>query len=309
MREQRGALPRTAPVFRIIRDAAGIEPEAATLDRDRAAQRLRNYKSAARRLDQHGALRDGLTIDQAAAAIFTIGHPETYRTLVLDGNWDDRRWATWAQATLETALDARIAEEAGASSLAWFALFAVLLLAFNLASVLMFSPAGQPRVRVPFSPYFVSQVQAGRVASIRSTGDAIEGTFKSSVRYPTGDTKATPTTLFATEVPAFWNKRSVDRTAAGARGPDQRPVHDTGHAAARLAPLGLRSNAVDRGGDHPAHAPGCHPPKRSLCSPRPTGPRSSTRHSYAQADSTVASPCSHRTGSVVGRFSRCTRAS
>jgi cell division protease FtsH len=86
-----------------------------------------------------------------------------------------------------------------------FALFAVALLAFNLASVLLFSPAGQPRVRVPFSPYFVSQVQAGRVASIRSTGDVIEGTFKSSVRYPTGDTKATPTTLFATEVPAFWN--------------------------------------------------------------------------------------------------------
>lgn len=101
-------------------DAAGIDPEAATLDRDRAAQRLRNYKSTARPLDQHGALRDGLTIDQAAAAIFTIGHPETCRTLVLDGNWDDRQWATWAQATLETALDARIAEEASAASLAWF---------------------------------------------------------------------------------------------------------------------------------------------------------------------------------------------
>lgn len=86
-----------------------------------------------------------------------------------------------------------------------FALFAVVLLIANLASVLLLSPAGQPRVKVPFSPYFVSQVQAGRVASIRSTGDAIEGTFKSSVRYPTGDTKATPTTLFATEVPAFWN--------------------------------------------------------------------------------------------------------
>jgi cell division protease FtsH len=86
-----------------------------------------------------------------------------------------------------------------------FAVFVLVLLAVNLASFLLFSPAGQPRVKVPFSPYFVSQVQAGRVASIASTGDAIEGTFKSAVRYPTGDTKATPTTLFATEVPAFWN--------------------------------------------------------------------------------------------------------
>jgi hypothetical protein len=76
-------------VFRIIRDAAGIDAEAATLDRDRdrAAPRLRNYEIAAQLLDQRGALRDGLTIDQAAATIFAIGHPETYRTLVLDGSW------------------------------------------------------------------------------------------------------------------------------------------------------------------------------------------------------------------------------
>jgi cell division protease FtsH len=86
-----------------------------------------------------------------------------------------------------------------------FALFALALLAVNLASVLFFSPAGQPRVKVPFSPYFVSQVEAGRVASIASTGDSIHGTFKSAVLYPTGDAKATATTLFATEVPAFWN--------------------------------------------------------------------------------------------------------
>ena len=86
-----------------------------------------------------------------------------------------------------------------------FALFVAVLLAANLASVLLFSPAGQPRVKVPFSPYFLSQVQARRVASIVSTGNTIEGTFKSAVRYPTGDTKATATTLFATEVPAFWN--------------------------------------------------------------------------------------------------------
>src|SRR5580692_2341788 len=37
-----------------------------------------------------------------------------------------------------------------------FALFALVLLAVNLVSFLWFSPAGQPRVKVPFSPYFVS---------------------------------------------------------------------------------------------------------------------------------------------------------
>ncbi len=86
-----------------------------------------------------------------------------------------------------------------------FVWFVVGLLAFNLASVFLFSHGGQQRVKVPFSPYFLSEVQAGQVASIASKGDTIQGTFKSQERYPPTDAKATPTTLFATEVPSFWN--------------------------------------------------------------------------------------------------------
>src|SRR5579859_7700459 len=79
-----------------------------------------------------------------------------------------------------------------------FVLLALMLLVLNLGSVLLLSPRGQPRVKVPFSPYFVSEVQAGQVASIASTGDTIQGTFKAAVRYPGTDAKAVPTTLFAT---------------------------------------------------------------------------------------------------------------
>jgi cell division protease FtsH len=86
-----------------------------------------------------------------------------------------------------------------------FIWFAVAVLAFNLASVFLLSPGGQQRVKVPFSPYFLSAVQAGRVASIESKGETIQGTFKSRVSYPPTDAKATPTTLFATQVPSFWN--------------------------------------------------------------------------------------------------------
>ena len=99
-----GALPRTAPVFRIIREAAAADPEIAVLERRRAAQRLGNYRHAAQLLADRDALRPGMTIDAAAAAIFAIGHPETYRALVLDGDWHDDAWATWLQATLEAAL-------------------------------------------------------------------------------------------------------------------------------------------------------------------------------------------------------------
>jgi AcrR family transcriptional regulator len=100
----RNALPRTAPVFRIIREAAAADAEIAALERGRSAQRLRNYQQAAQLLADRNALRPGMTIESAAAAIFAIGHPETYGTLVVDGNWDDDTWANWVQATLEAAL-------------------------------------------------------------------------------------------------------------------------------------------------------------------------------------------------------------
>ncbi len=100
----RGALPRTAPVFRIIREAAAADPEIAALERARAAQRLSNYRQAATLLAERGALRSGVTIDQAAASIFATGHPEAYRALVVDGDWNDDDWAGWLQATLESAL-------------------------------------------------------------------------------------------------------------------------------------------------------------------------------------------------------------
>jgi hypothetical protein len=100
----RGALPRTAPVFRIIREAAVSDPEIAVLERDRAAQRLRNYRQAAQLLEDRDALRPGLTLDAAAAAIFALGHSETYRVLVVDGDWDDDAWADWLQATLAATL-------------------------------------------------------------------------------------------------------------------------------------------------------------------------------------------------------------
>jgi cell division protease FtsH len=91
-------------------------------------------------------------------------------------------------------------------------LFFIVLLALNWLSVLVFQPAGQPRVKVPFSPYFLNQLNDGQVSSISATSGAINGTFKAKVRYPTNDTKATPTTLFSTQVPSFWNTNELTET-------------------------------------------------------------------------------------------------
>jgi cell division protease FtsH len=90
-----------------------------------------------------------------------------------------------------------------------FWIFVLALLALNWASVLISRPAGQPRVKVPFSPYFLRQLQAGEVKSISSKNDTIEGIFATKLRYPPSDPKATPTTLFSTQVPAFWNDTAL----------------------------------------------------------------------------------------------------
>ena len=81
----------------------------------------------------------------------------------------------------------------------WFVLG---LLALNWLSLLFFQPSsGESRVTVPFSPYFLERVKSDQVGSISSKGDTIEGKFKEKLTYG----KASPTKLFATEVPTFWN--------------------------------------------------------------------------------------------------------
>jgi cell division protease FtsH len=86
----------------------------------------------------------------------------------------------------------------------WY--FVLALFALNVLSVLFFQPsASEERVTVPFSPYFLEQVKGGTVGTISSKGDTIQGKFKAKERYPASDKKATPTKLFATQVPSFWN--------------------------------------------------------------------------------------------------------
>ncbi len=84
----------------------------------------------------------------------------------------------------------------------WIAVVVVVLLGLNLW---ISSQALQPNapIRIPFSPTFLSQVRGGNVKEISSTGDSIQGTFKSPLRYPANDPRAQPTTNFSTQVPSF----------------------------------------------------------------------------------------------------------
>ena len=100
----RSALARTAPIFRVIRQAAALDPEVAELERRRAEQRVHNYGQAAHLLSRRGGLRPGLGEDEAAAVIFTVGHPDAYRFLVAEQGWTVDRRAEWVRETLRAAL-------------------------------------------------------------------------------------------------------------------------------------------------------------------------------------------------------------
>ena len=91
----------------------------------------------------------------------------------------------------------------------WFSwrLLVAVLAAFALNWYLA-SRATEPdeRVRVPYSPLFVTQVDGGNVESIRSKGTAIQGEFKRSVTY-----RGTTANKFSTEIPAFADTDELSR--------------------------------------------------------------------------------------------------
>ena len=63
------------------------------------------------------------------------------------------------------------------------------------------------RVRIPYSPVFLHDVQTGVVQEISSKGTAIQGTFTRKLRYQSSK----PTTRFSTEIPAFANTDELSR--------------------------------------------------------------------------------------------------
>ena len=84
--------------------------------------------------------------------------------------------------------------------LGWWAAWIVGLLVLNYWFASRATQA-QPRVRIPYSPYFLQQVNAGHVASITSKGTTVQGSFTVPERYA----GAKATKLFRTEIPAFAN--------------------------------------------------------------------------------------------------------
>ncbi len=85
----------------------------------------------------------------------------------------------------------------------------VLLLAVLALDLFITTRVMEPesRARVPYSPFFLQQVQAGNVEEVTSKGTDIQGTFTREVTFDDAD----PTTRFRTEIPAFADTDELSR--------------------------------------------------------------------------------------------------
>ena len=64
-------------------------------------------------------------------------------------------------------------------------------------------PSGPDRIRMPYSPNFINQVEAGNVDEISSRGTTIQGKFEAEVKYPPSGDDSKRSEHFSTEVPVF----------------------------------------------------------------------------------------------------------
>jgi AcrR family transcriptional regulator len=104
LRTSREIFGRVAPILRIVRDAAGSDPEMAAQWEINQQQRHTAHRALAEILDAKGALRPGLTVDEAADILFALVSLEVYVLLTVERGWAPERWERWAARTVSNAV-------------------------------------------------------------------------------------------------------------------------------------------------------------------------------------------------------------
>ena len=86
---------RLAPLFVVLRSAAGAEPELTALWNDIAQRRARNMRLFAAELIATGEVRHDLDEATAADIIWSMNASEYYALLVFDRGWSPQRFEQW----------------------------------------------------------------------------------------------------------------------------------------------------------------------------------------------------------------------
>ena len=98
-------LDRVRPLNDLMRSAAAVEPEIATLQEDlHKRQRRFAMNTVASWIAANGPLRDGMSETDAGAIIWTLASPEVHRALTQDCGWSSEQFRDWLRHMLTAAL-------------------------------------------------------------------------------------------------------------------------------------------------------------------------------------------------------------
>jgi AcrR family transcriptional regulator len=101
---QPGIHRRSGPLLRALRDAAAVDPELRTLWRDLENQRLHGQGRFAGLLGERGALRPGMSVEDARDIVWTLCSVAVHELLVIERGWSSDRYEAWLATSLIAAL-------------------------------------------------------------------------------------------------------------------------------------------------------------------------------------------------------------
>lgn len=104
VRHSRDILDRSAPIMRVVRDAAGADADMAEQWTTNEEQRLLDFRHLPLLLAERDALAPGLSVDEATDIVFALSSIEIYLLLTATRGWEPERWERWTAATLTTVL-------------------------------------------------------------------------------------------------------------------------------------------------------------------------------------------------------------
>jgi AcrR family transcriptional regulator len=101
---QPGIHARAGPLLRMLAGAAAADPELAEVRADLEGERLAGMGRFARLLADRGALRPGLSVEDARDVLWTLNSLAVHDLLVVERRWPPERYRDWLAATLARAL-------------------------------------------------------------------------------------------------------------------------------------------------------------------------------------------------------------
>ena len=86
---------RLAPLFRVLQEAAPLDPSLGAMWNGIAERRAKNMKLLAQELGATGQLRRGLSVEMAADILWSMNSPEYYLLLVEQRGWKPEALEQW----------------------------------------------------------------------------------------------------------------------------------------------------------------------------------------------------------------------